>query len=127
MFAERPVHGRRRILTLAPALVLLLAPWPARAHAVLEQSRPAAGGQVPAGKVAFRLQYNSRVDAGRSRLTLVKPDKSETVLPIGRDSTENVLTASANLPPGAYTVRWLALAVDGHITHGAVPFTVQAH
>ena len=125
MFAERPVH-RRRLLALAPALVLLLAPWPARAHAVLEQSTPAAGGQVPAGKVAFRLQYNSRVDAGRSRLTLVKPDNSEAVLPIGKDSTANVLTAAATLPAGAYALRWQVLAVDGHITHGEVKFTVQA-
>ncbi len=126
MFAARPVHGRRRVLALAPALVLLLAPWPAWAHAVLEHSTPAAGGQVPAGKVAFRLQYNSRVDAGRSRLALVKPDNSETLLPIGKDSTANVLTAAATLPAGAYTLRWQVLAVDGHVTHGEVKFTVQA-
>jgi methionine-rich copper-binding protein CopC len=128
LFTARPEHGqgRRRVLSLLPALALLLAPWPARAHAVLEQSTPAADGQVPAGAVAFRLQYNSRVDAGRSRLTLVRPDKSETVLPIGKDSTANVLTAAATLPPGSYTLRWQALAVDGHISHGEVPFTVRA-
>ncbi|HTN12888.1 MAG TPA: copper resistance CopC family protein [Acetobacteraceae bacterium] len=128
LFAARPEHGqgRRRVLSLLPALALLLVPWPARAHAVLEQSTPAAGGRVPAGAVAFRLQYNSRVDAGRSRLTLVKPDKTGTVLPIGKDSTANVLTAAATLPPGSYVLRWQALAVDGHITHGEVPFTVQA-
>lgn len=118
--------GRRRALALAPVLALLLAPWPARAHAVLQKSTPAPNGQVPAGVVGFRLQYNSRVDAERSRLTLVKPDKHEVALPIGKNSTANVLTASATLPAGAYTLRWQALAVDGHVSHGEVPFMVQA-
>jgi len=29
------------------------------------------------------------------------------------------------LAPGKYTLRWQALAVDGHITRGEVPFTVE--
>jgi methionine-rich copper-binding protein CopC len=36
-----------------------------------------------------------------------------------------VLLARADLSPGAYSVRWQVLAVDGHITRGEVPFTVR--
>ena len=112
---------------LAPALLtiaLLLAPLPACAHAILVDSTPPALGQAPAGQVAFRLSYNSRIDAARSRLLLIRPDKTETVLPVGPDSAANVLTATATLAAGAYTLRWQVLAVDGHITRGDLPFTV---
>ena len=74
--------------------------------------------------MAFRLSYNSRIDAARSRLLLIRPDKTETVLPVGPDSAANVLTATATLAAGAYTLRWQVLAVDGHITRGDLPFTV---
>ena len=40
-------------------------------------------------------------------------------------SAADVLAASATLTPGAYVMRWQVLAVDGHITRGDVPFTVQ--
>jgi methionine-rich copper-binding protein CopC len=125
MAAGNGMVTRRLACAMAPAL-LLLAGQAASAHAVLEASTPAPNATVAAGPVAFRLQYNSRVDAGRSRLRLVMPDHSESALPIGADSTANVLTATATLAPGAYTLRWQVLAVDGHITHGAVAFAVRA-
>ena len=46
-----------------------------------------------------------------------------TILP---SSATNALDAEADLKPGAYTLRWQALALDGHITRGDVPFTVTA-
>lgn len=117
--------GRRRLLAgLAAALVG--APLPALAHAILVDSEPAVLGRVAAGHIVLRLRYNSRVDAARSRLLLVRPDKSQAPLAIGPDSTENVLVSEATLAPGEYTVRWQVLAVDGHITRGDLPFTVTA-
>jgi copper resistance protein C len=55
---------------------------------------------------------------------LTLPDRSTEVLPIAPNSPEDGLTASADLQPGAYSLRWQVLAVDGHITRGDVPFTV---
>jgi methionine-rich copper-binding protein CopC len=37
-----------------------------------------------------------------------------------------LLEANVTLAPGAYTLHWQVLAVDGHITRGNVPFTVDA-
>ncbi len=88
------------------------------------RSDPAAGGTVPAGKLAVDLHYNSRIDAGRSRLTLIGPGKAETVLPVRAGTEPDELRAEATLAPGAYTLRWQVLATDGHITRGDVPFTV---
>ena len=106
---------------------LLSAPA-AFAHAILVQSQPAAGGSVPSGMVAMTFRYNSRIDRDRSRLTVMRPDHTQAVLPIGPGGEPNVLETSANLStPGAYVVRWQVLAIDGHITRGDVPFTVTGH
>lgn len=117
-----PIYRAFWVLAL---LSLLLAPIQAAAHAILEQSQPPADGSVPAGKVDMVFTYNSRIDRARSRLTLVRPDRSQTVLQIGPDGASNVINTVADLAtPGAYVVRWQVLSVDGHITRGDVPFTV---
>jgi len=81
---------------------------------------------VPAGAVTLRLRYNSRIDRARSRLTLTRPDHGQVVLPIDPDGPADIIITHAELAPGAYSVRWQVLAVDGHITRGDVPFTVTA-
>jgi hypothetical protein len=106
------------------ATLLLVLPVAASAHAILVETQPAAGGTAPTVTVDFRLRYNSRVDRGRSRLTLTRPDHSQAVLPIDVDGPPDVVTAHADLPAGAYTLRWQVLAIDGHITRGDVPFLV---
>jgi copper resistance protein C len=111
---------------LLAALCLLL-PSLAHAHAILVASQPPAGGSVAAGPIAMEFRYNSRIDRGRSRLTLTRPDHSQTVLTIAPDGPPDLLTTNAVLTEGAYTVRWQVLAVDGHITRGDVPFTVTGH
>lgn len=118
---ESPVL-RRFVLSL-PVLAL---PAVARAHAILESSIPPLGGSVPAGLVALQLRYNSRIDHGRSRLTLTRPDRSREVLPIVGDTPPDIVAARVTLAPGAYVLRWQVLAVDGHITRGDLPFTVTA-
>jgi hypothetical protein len=97
----------------------------ATAHAVLLEASPAASSSVKGPDVAVRLRYNVRVEAGRSRLSLLMPDKSVKALSIGEQPSPDVLTAQASgLAPGEYRVRWQVLASDGHITRGEVPFTV---
>jgi methionine-rich copper-binding protein CopC len=110
---------------LALGLVCLAAgAVPAFAHAILEASQPESGGKVPAGKIALRFRYNSRIDRARSKLVLTRPDQSHTNLPIASDGPPDIITSSTELTPGEYVVRWQVLAVDGHITRGDVPFTV---
>ena len=100
--------------------------WPelASAHAILMNSQPPARANVPPGPAAIRLRFNSRVDHVRSRIVL-RTGGAETPLPIDSASPADGLAASAALSPGDYVLRWQVLAVDGHITRGDVPFTVQ--
>ena len=95
------------------------------AHAVLLESSPALKSSVSGPDVPLRLRFNVRVDAARSRLTLVDPDGSLQTLEISRQDPPNVLSAQARgLRPGVYRLRWQVLASDGHITRGEIPFTV---
>jgi methionine-rich copper-binding protein CopC len=102
----------------------LLHPHPAAAHAILIASQPPEGGSVAPGKVAIHLQYNSRIDRARSRLTLTRPDHSQATLPIAAEGAPDEMNTAATLAPGAYVLRWQVLAIDGHITRGDVDFTV---
>ncbi|HEY2132417.1 MAG TPA: copper resistance CopC family protein [Acetobacteraceae bacterium] len=112
------------VLVTACGVTAFLASVTAEAHAILIDSQPAIAGTVKAGPVDVTLRYNSRIDARRSRLTLTRPDHSQTVMPISPGAHEDVLITKADLSPGAYVLRWQVLAVDGHITRGDVPFTV---
>ncbi len=111
---------------VSSALIALLMAQPAFAHAILVDSTPAPLGHVPAGHLDLVFRYNSRIDAGRSKLTLKSPDQTTHRLAVAPAATQDVLKASLDLAPGDYVVSWQVLATDGHITRGTVPFTVDA-
>lgn len=107
-------------------LLALAAPQLAHAHAVLVHASPAAHGTVKSGTLHVALQFNSRVDGPRCALTLLTPDGKTEPLSLGRQPAPDSLAADApDLHPGEYTLRWQALASDGHITRGQIPFHVQ--
>jgi copper resistance protein C len=116
----------RRFGSLLFAATCAFVSMSASAHAILVDSTPKPNGTLAAGHVVLVFKYNSKIDQGRSRLTLIKPDHSETVLAVAASSKLNELDSSAELSAGAYVIRWQALALDGHITRGDVPFTVVA-
>jgi copper resistance protein C len=98
----------------------------ASAHALLESAIPRAGSTVSGPDVAIILHFNARIDSQRSKLDLVTPQ--DKVLPLKMDPQESAgsLNAHANgLGSGSYSLRWQALAVDGHITRGEVAFAVR--
>jgi copper resistance protein C len=114
--------------TLAVSGVALgLLASPAAAHAIITNSAPAAGGTVEGPNVAVRLQFNSRIDVARSRLTIDLPTGKTQVLTLRPESGPDNLVADADsLSAGAYKIHWQVLSVDGHISRGDVPFKVTA-
>jgi methionine-rich copper-binding protein CopC len=97
----------------------------AQAHAILIDSTPAPLAHVPAGHISLVFRYNSRIDAGRSKLTLKRADDTTQRLAIEPSDKPDLLRASLDLKPGNFVVAWQVLATDGHITRGTVPFTVD--
>jgi len=119
--------GRRNfcalILIAVAAALLIVAP--AAAHAVLLKSSPALKTAVSGPNVPIKLRFNVRIDALRSRLTLIHPNGSSQSLEISKGTPADTLSAEATgLAAGAYRLRWQVLASDGHITRGEIPFAV---
>jgi copper resistance protein C len=113
-------------LMTAIAVMLVVAPRVASAHAVLVISTPAANSTVAGPDVPITMKFNSRVDATRSTVRLLLPDGSTKPLTLDAPSTPDTITAKAGgLAPGKYAVQWQVLAVDGHITRGQIPFVVK--
>jgi len=120
-------HRRRNLLELlfsTVAFFLMVAS--ASAHAVLLESTPSLKSSVAGPAVPIKLRFNVRIDASRSRLTLVGPLGHRQALEISKASPADALVASAaGLLPGQYRLRWQVLASDGHITRGEIPFAVS--
>jgi copper resistance protein C len=120
------VSTQRFLATLAfAALAIFSIVRTAEAHAVLMESNPSLKAQVSGPDVPIQLRFNVRIDASRSRLTLVRPDGSAQTLELSSAISANTLTSQAKgLAPGEYRLRWQVLASDGHLTRGEIPFTV---
>lgn len=113
---------------VAAPLVLALMVWTipaALAHAVLLEATPAANAKLNSASSPVRLKFNLRVDGKRSRLTLVRPDRTmQNIMLEPQPSPSILLGAVENLASGEYMIRWQVLADDGHISRGEVPFVV---
>jgi methionine-rich copper-binding protein CopC len=121
----------RRLLLPAALLVVLAAalslPAAAFAHAIIVSSKPAANTEVPQGPVDILLQYNSRIDAAHSRVSLVDPAGKVTALDAADGSVPGSLAAAGTTDaPGKWIIRWQVLSIDGHITRGDIPFQAVA-
>lgn len=121
----RPGHSVLLTVCVFAGAVMFAMVQAAVAHAILLESSPAINSSVAGPVIPVKLRFNVRIDAGRSRLTLVRPDASTQSLVLNKDPTPDTLTSQAQgLSPGEYRLRWQVLASDGHITRGEIPFQV---
>ncbi|HEX4578220.1 MAG TPA: copper resistance CopC family protein [Edaphobacter sp.] len=113
-------------LRTAVAVVLVLVPRAALAHAVLVQSSPAINATIEGTELAVTMKFSSRVDGARSTLMLSASDGQSKSLAIENQSSPDTLTTHMiHLDPGKYAVHWQVLATDGHVTRGEIPFRVK--
>jgi methionine-rich copper-binding protein CopC len=121
----RPGHKILLAVCSFAAVAMLMMAGQAIAHAILLESSPSINSSVPGPTVPIKLRFNVRIDATRSRLTLVKPDATTQSLASTKDAPADTLASQAqSLVPGEYRIRWQVLASDGHITRGEIPFHV---
>ena len=108
------------------SVALLSLAWTAYSHAIVLSVTPAQSQEVSGPDVPITLRFNSRIDAKRSRLTLVMSDGKQTPLDLSEAAAGDSLVSKAKgLKSGAYLLRWQVLATDGHITRGEAPFRVK--
>ena len=122
------VRWLARLAALAVlALSALGPPAHGEAHGIVLESTPPQDQTVSAPK-RLVIRFNSRLEKRLCSVTLVGPD-GKSVLLLKQDSDAGADTLSYPLPelkPGPYRARWKVLAADGHVTEGAIAFTVQA-
>lgn len=120
---------------VAPAVLLmacltLAAPRAASPHAIVLESSPAPDAVLPDPPQRVTLRFNSRIEKRFTRVTLALVDRAPVAVavPAGdAEATPDRLTIPLQpLGPGVYVLRYRVLAVDGHITQGALRFTVGA-
>lgn len=120
------MNPKRLLPALFVVCAILLVPRLALAHAHLESSTPAVNANVQGPNVTIELHFNSRVDGQRSSLGIeVTGGSAKAELVRDKQRTGTTLNAHATLQPGHYVIQWQALAPDGHITRGEIPFSVQ--
>jgi methionine-rich copper-binding protein CopC len=112
----------RAIAVLLLAMVLA-APVPALAHAMLMKSDPAAGATLSASPAQITIRFSEALEPRFSSITLV--DATGHAVPGALHVEGRMMTLGIpRLTAGVFEVRWRALSVDTHVTQGAYRFTV---
>jgi methionine-rich copper-binding protein CopC len=116
---------RRLVVVLALALLALVRPSPAWAHASLLSMDPASGSAVEVRPDAVRLRFSEPVDRPAS-VVVTGPTGQRVSLGeagvLGDRVSERLRAVDTGA--GEYAVSYQVLSVDGHVVTGTAHFTV---
>ena len=124
----RPLR-RRWVIVLRLTLVCLgLAPGLVWGHAALVRSTPAQRAMLARSPDRVRLWFNEPLEARFARVSVWdgqarQVDRQDML--VGPDDPKALSVGIPDLAPGAYTVRYRVLSVDGHVVEGSFRFTVR--
>jgi copper transport protein len=116
----------RRLLVSA-AVVALVFPAGAWAHATLEKTQPAIGQRLAVSPHVIRLSFDQSVKTLPNGIRVVDAN-GKLVSGLARQAPDDprvVEVPVSRLPKGAYTVRWSAISNDSHVGHGLFTFGVR--
>lgn len=116
-----------RLTRLLPMVAVLLLPAIAHAHTSLVRSSPAARAILEMPPSRVELWFAERLEAAYSSMSVwsasgSRLDKQDVV--VGPDDPKRLSVGVFTLRPGAYTVRYRVLSVDGHVLESSFVFTV---
>lgn len=101
---------------------------PASAHAYLVRSTPAARAVVTRAPERVQLWFNERLEPAYSRVSVWNRDAQRVDagdVQVGPAESTRLSVGVPALPPGAYTVKYRVLSVDGHVVEAEFTFTVR--
>jgi methionine-rich copper-binding protein CopC len=124
----RAAAARRLIASLGA--VLLATAWtpPAGAHAVLVRSTPPGRATLAEKPDRVQLWFNERLEPAFSSVSVwssagTQVDAGDAR--VGPDDAKRLSVTLPPLPPGAYSVRYRVLSVDGHVVDSSFSFTIR--
>jgi copper transport protein len=110
---------------LLVAVLALVFPASAVAHARLEQASPSFRARLPSSPAKLSLRFDQYVKVLPGSIRLYSAEGSVPVTRVR--STGTVVDATLpRLPKGAYTVRWQVMSGDSHVVSGVFTFGVRA-
>lgn len=108
----------------AVALLVLLAPSPAGAHASLTATSPADGAALDTAPTEVRLSFSENVTATVGAIRVLDRDGER----VDRGSVEvdgsDLVAPLEELSDGSYVVAWRVVSADSHPIHGSFTFVV---
>jgi methionine-rich copper-binding protein CopC len=122
---SRPAAGPALLLCWA---LVLASPRCGSSHAIVLESSPVHDAVLERAPGQVTLRFNSKIEKRFTRVTLTAADQppARIALPESDDpaAPDRIVIPLRPLAPGVYVLRYRVLAVDGHITEGALRFTV---
>jgi copper transport protein len=99
---------------------------PAGAHAVLEQTNPAAGQAYSTAPTTISLTYDEHVQVGLGGIRLfdAKSHRIDIGPPTQVGASKTVTVTVPKLSDGTYVTTWRVISADGHPVDGAFTFSV---
>jgi len=107
------------------AIVAVLMPASAAAHAMLEHAEPSAGAQLNTSPKQLHLDFSEALEPAFSGLSIT--DAAGHLIANGAAviSGASMTVSLKPVPPGEYRVQWHAVSIDTHRTEGSYSFTVS--
>ena len=96
-------------------------------HFSLSKSEPAADATVPPPE-ELRLWFTQAAQDNSMSVRLMAGDavvETGPAIPDSEDATVYSVAVGRTLEKGGYSITWRAMAADGHVVRGEIPFTVQ--
>ena len=118
----------RRFGQLGRAVLLVaLLPLAASAHTSLVRSIPASRTVVATSPLRVELWFSERVEASYASMSVwnasgTRVDRQNVA--VGPEDPKRLSVGLFTLRPGAYTVRYRVLSIDGHVLESSYAFTV---
>jgi methionine-rich copper-binding protein CopC len=122
------VVPRALIRAALAALLVLLVPAEGWSHAYLVRSAPAARTTIGRSPERIQLWFNERLEPAYSRLSVWNRDGQRVDggdVQVASSEPTRLSVGVPTLPPGAYTVKFRVLSVDGHVVEAEYVFTVR--
>ncbi|KVC26223.1 copper resistance protein CopC [Burkholderia pseudomultivorans] len=124
MYFDSFPFGRKAAVVVLAATVSSAA----FAHAHVASSDPAANAALAAAPAAVTIDFTETLEPAFSSIVVVDGDGktvSDGRARIDAANRKRMTVPLAALGAGAYTVKWVAVATDGHRTQGAYGFSVK--
>jgi len=119
-----------RLVASLGAAILFAIVWtpPASAHAVLVRSTPPGRATLAEKPDRVQLWFNERLEPAFSTVSVwssagAQVDAGDAR--VGPDDAKRLSVTLPPLPPGAYSVRYRVLSVDGHVVDSSFSFTLR--